>query len=362
MVQVDVHNDIANASADIFLSALGIDNQVFSVDTVKDIFAKNSKEKDFKFNIHCNGGSVSEGLAIYDIMRTSGKNIHCHIEGGCHSMATTLLLAAPAENRSANPNARAMIHQVRVGFMGELSRQDIKEIEEDLAREENAILDIYVERTGKSKDAMRALMQAEKERTANELLQLGFISKIVDYNTNKKNNSFTKNQKTMATKTTKPVNFKTKAANLLGKIANALTEPKNFYYEDAEGTVLFSTETEEDTLAVGDTVTIADGSTSGEFVLADGRTVVVEDNVVTEITTEEDNRVAELEAQNADYRELLNEAKEIIEGFQNHGGSNYVPKGRTYVPKSGSATPSKDDIKNDANAKRRIAQGKAPKE
>ena len=111
MIEINVYKPID--SEDIFAAWWGMEDCVFSADAVHRIFNENPSENEFKFNINCDGGSVHEGLRIYDVLRTSGKKIHANIEGGCHSMAIILLLAAPAENRSANRNARALIHKVR---------------------------------------------------------------------------------------------------------------------------------------------------------------------------------------------------------------------------------------------------------
>ena len=47
--------------------------------------------------IHSCGGDCTEGYAIYDALRASGKEISCKVVGTCASMATVILLAAPAE-------------------------------------------------------------------------------------------------------------------------------------------------------------------------------------------------------------------------------------------------------------------------
>ena len=44
--------------------------------------------------LHCVGGSVSEGWAIVDKLRSTGKTISATIEGACASMASVILLAA----------------------------------------------------------------------------------------------------------------------------------------------------------------------------------------------------------------------------------------------------------------------------
>src|ERR1035437_6191725 len=107
MIEIKVYKDINKE--DIFFSFFGEEDPFsFSADTIHKIFDQYPEETEFTFNIDCDGGTVSEGLRIYDVLRTSGKTLFCNIEGGCHSMAIVLLLAAPAENRTANPNCRSL--------------------------------------------------------------------------------------------------------------------------------------------------------------------------------------------------------------------------------------------------------------
>jgi ATP-dependent Clp protease protease subunit len=368
MVEVKVYDSIANKGEAALMEVFGVDAQVFSADSVRSVFQKNAGEKDFRFNIHCDGGSVPEGLAIYDIIRTSGKNIYAHVDGACHSMAVIVLLAAPPQHRTANPNARALLHRVRYNAGDSMTAAELEAAAKLCSSEESAILKIYAERTGGSESEMRKLIHAEKERTAQELLSLGFISKITGYNTNSKVSPKTspKTAKKMGQTTTTSKNplaaLAQQATGLLGKIANALTPTAvNYDYTDEEGNVLFSTESEEDTLAVGDKVTIPDGSAEGTFTLPDGRTVTVADGAVTAIDEAgtENERISALETENESLRALLNESKALIEGYQAHGGSNYTPNVRTVVASAKKrVNPTKEELKNDALEKRKLAYAK----
>ena len=146
MVEIDIYKPIDRE--DPFMSLWFGDDWVFSADNVHRAFDENPTEKDFRFNINCDGGSVAEGLRIYDVLRTSGKNIYMNIEGGCHSMAVCLLLAAAKENRTANPNCRALIHEVRACTYDNLTADDAQALADEIRTEQNAILDIYADRTG----------------------------------------------------------------------------------------------------------------------------------------------------------------------------------------------------------------------
>ena len=80
MIEVKLHNPVANESRAWMYWWDGYEG-VFSLEFVQSLFKNNPAETDFKFNIHCPGGEVQEGLAIYDCLRTSGKNIYMNIEG-----------------------------------------------------------------------------------------------------------------------------------------------------------------------------------------------------------------------------------------------------------------------------------------
>ena len=249
-----------------------------SAEGIKKILADNPNETDFKLIINSPGGSVDEGFSIYDLLRTSGKNIYAHIVGECHSMATVLLLAAPFEQRTANPNARALIHEVRTDAY-DVTEQSAQATADMLRAYKDRILTIYADRTGGDKEVLKVIMEEEAIRFPEFLIEHGFISSLQAYNTNLK----TKNR--MA---------ETKARGILSKIAGLLKNEdlvvpvvKNYDYTDKEGKIIFSTpESEDQVLKVGDTVTIASGESSGKFIIEQNGVdveVEIEADVVTEI-------------------------------------------------------------------------------
>ena len=184
-------------------------------------------------------------------------------------------------------------------------------------------------------------MNEEKIRTAEELLEWGFISRINSYNTNFKTNS------NMA----KAKNLKQAATDLLSRINAFLNQEEqatNFEHTDEDGTVLFTTESEDDTLEVG-----MAASPDGTFTLPDGRTVTIADGAISEIKepeAEEDDEtnlseeVERLEAENAQLRSMLEEATNLIEEFKKETRSNFKPKGRTNSTKE-APTPTREERK-----------------
>ena len=352
MLVIDLNLPIGPESENKWYAMWGEENVFFSLDTVKRIFEEHPDEKDVKFNINCDGGYVEEGFAIYDYIRTSGRNIYTNIEGGCHSMAIVMLLAAPLENRSANKHSKALIHCVRADFGWDATADELKAMAEELEQEQEQILDIYVDRTGGDKEELRAFMKEEKMRTAEWLMDHGFIGSINAYNTNlRKGRPMFNNQKQSDMAKTKQ-QVLDMASNFLKGLKNALGTAVNFEHKDNDGNVLFTTEVEDDTLEVG-----MPASPDGTFELPDGRTVVIADGVITEIqeasSEDPDNQELEnLRTENENLRNQLAEAANVIEELQAQLSSNYKPANSsrtTPVRKpAGTQTAEKEEqLKND---------------
>jgi len=343
MVEVKVYKTIDRE--DVFMSFFGFEDTIFNADTIHKIFNENPDEKEFRFNINCDGGLVSEGLRIYDMLRTSGKTIHCNIENACHSMAVVLLLAAPAENRTANQNARALIHEVRTYPFEDMTAEDMRATADQMDTEQNAILDIYAERTGYDRAELEILMKEEKQRTAQELLNYGFISKINSYNTNLKKREMSKEKNAILNK----------ADELLAKFKNLLTsEPVNYDFTDDDGNVLFSTEAEDDTLEVG-----MPASPDGRFELPSGVVVIITNGVITEFISAPDddtetenmqNRIAELE-------NALQQAQTVITNLRNEVKSTYNVRNRATVPAKPTVAKTAAEKRNEAKEKLAKARG-----
>src|ERR1700758_2948313 len=105
-------------------------------------------DKDISFYINSPGGSVYDGLAIYDTMQFIKPEVSTLCTGFAASMGTFLLTAGQRGKRYALPNARIMIHQPSGGSQGTAADVEIQAKEVLYLRERlNAIT---AERTGRS--------------------------------------------------------------------------------------------------------------------------------------------------------------------------------------------------------------------
>ncbi|MFC1994727.1 ATP-dependent Clp protease proteolytic subunit [Chloroflexota bacterium] len=76
-------------------------------------------EKDISLYIHCPGGVISAGLAIYDTMQLIRSDVSTICVGQTASMGTVLLCAGAKGKRYALPNATIHLHQAEGGIRGQ---------------------------------------------------------------------------------------------------------------------------------------------------------------------------------------------------------------------------------------------------
>lgn len=278
-----------------------------------DVFAASIPENDdtIDMRIFCNGGSVVEGWAIYDRLRQSGKKITCTVEGKAASMATIIMLAAPKESRKAYENAAFLLHNPWVpGWClgDQLNAKDLKNQSEEMQMWQDKMVDAYVERCECDREEIQALMDKDIFISTSEALRLGLISSTVapiSASASKRNieqfiNSKQQNPKAMEKKTEVKASLLDKILAKLGvksleeaeqavEEPQAKVEPKAMELNTADGQTL-TVEREEGDPQVGDKA-----SPDGTFEMPDGKTIVVEDGVITDIQTADDEETDDTE-------------------------------------------------------------------
>ncbi len=137
-------------------------------------------DKEISFYINSPGGSITDGMAIFDTM----NYIKCPVTTICIGMAASmgafLLAAGEKGKRFATPNAEIMIHQPLIS--GGLSGQttEIKIHAEHLVRTREKLNRILSERTGKTLEQIEKDTERDNFMTAQEALEYGLIDGIMD--------------------------------------------------------------------------------------------------------------------------------------------------------------------------------------
>lgn len=303
MAKLRIYNDIDSQDNKFWYQWLGGDCVCFQdIDAFEASIPKDDDTIDMR--IFCNGGSVVEGWAIYDRLRQSGKKITCTVEGKAASMATIIMLAAPKESRKAYENAAFLLHNPWVpGWClgDQLNAKDLKNQSEEMQMWQDKMVDAYVERCECDREEIQALMDKDIFISTSEALRLGLISSTVapiSASASKRNieqfiHSKQQNPKAMEKKTEVKDSLLDKILAKLGVKSleeaeqavaepQAKVEPKAMELNTADGQTL-TVEREEGDPQVGDKA-----SPDGTFEMPDGKTIVVEDGVITDIKTADD--------------------------------------------------------------------------
>ena len=123
------------------------------------------------------GGSVYDGLALYDAIKASKTKVDVIIGGKSMSMGTIIMLGS--ETRKAYRNTTFMVHEMSTGFLGK-----IKDMEDDLdesKRLQKVLWDIITSETKITQKQLNELYEKKKDWfiTAEEALELGLITEII---------------------------------------------------------------------------------------------------------------------------------------------------------------------------------------
>ncbi|MCI8478260.1 MAG: ATP-dependent Clp protease proteolytic subunit [Oscillospiraceae bacterium] len=134
-------------------------------------------DKDIQFYINSPGGSVTDGMAIYDVMQYIKCDVATFCVGMAASMGAFLLSSGAKGKRFALPNAEIMIHQPSAGTQGQITDMAIhlKRLE-IIKKRMNHILS---ENTGKPLEVVTADCERDNFMSAEEAVEYGLIDKIL---------------------------------------------------------------------------------------------------------------------------------------------------------------------------------------
>ncbi len=134
-------------------------------------------DKDIQFYINSPGGSVTDGMAIYDTMQYIKCDVSTICIGMAASMGAFLLSSGTKGKRLALPNAEIMIHQPSAGTQGQITDMalHLRRLE-TIKRKMNQIL---ADNTGKSVEQVTADCERDNFMSAQEALEYGLIDKVI---------------------------------------------------------------------------------------------------------------------------------------------------------------------------------------
>ena len=139
---------------------------------------KEDPDRDIDLYINSPGGSVTAGLAMFDVMQHVSCPIATTCVGIAASMATTILVAGSKGKRYAMPNARIMIHQTSGGYRGTMT--DARIYMEEMAKMFETYIRILAERTGKDPEQIRQDCDRDHWMSAEDAVAYGLVDEIIN--------------------------------------------------------------------------------------------------------------------------------------------------------------------------------------
>ena len=139
--------------------------------------ANENPDKDIQLYINSPGGSVYDGLAIYDTMQYIAPDVQTIGIGLQASMGAFLLSSGAKGKRFVLPNARVMIHQPSSGTRGKVTDQEIS-LRESIALKER-LATIMADNTGQNLDKIKADMERDYWLSAADAVAYGLADEVI---------------------------------------------------------------------------------------------------------------------------------------------------------------------------------------
>ncbi|MDT0301208.1 ATP-dependent Clp protease proteolytic subunit [Streptomonospora wellingtoniae] len=142
------------------------------------LLSAEDRQRDITLYINSPGGSVTAGMAIYDVMQYIPNDVRTVGMGMAASMGQLLLCAGATGKRYALPHTRVMMHQPSGGIGGTAS--DIRILADQLLYVKRMFFERVSLHTGQPKEQIEKDADRDRWFTAQESKDYGFIDEVLD--------------------------------------------------------------------------------------------------------------------------------------------------------------------------------------
>jgi len=164
----------------IFLGG-GVDDETACVIAAQILFLANEDpRKEITFYVNSPGGSVSAGLAVYDVMQSVPCQTATYCLGMAASMGAILMCGGAPGKRFVLPNSRMLLHQPMIGGVMFGVATDLAIEAEEIIRIRKRLYAILADRTGKPVEQIEKDCDRNKWLDAEEAVAYGLADRIVD--------------------------------------------------------------------------------------------------------------------------------------------------------------------------------------
>ena len=163
----------------IVMLGLPINDQVANVVIAQLLYLeREDPDKDISLYIHCPGGIIAAGLAIYDTMQLIRPDVSTICVGIAASMGTLLLCAGTKSKRYALPNSTIHMHQAFGGAQGQAA--DIEIAAREIMRLQEIIRGILAKHTGQPIDKITHDTDRDFYLNPQQAVEYGLVDEVLE--------------------------------------------------------------------------------------------------------------------------------------------------------------------------------------
>ncbi len=162
----------------IVMLGMPINDQMANVIVAQLLYLeREDPDKDISLYIHCPGGIISAGLAVYDTLQLIRPDLLTICIGMAASMGTVLLCAGAKGKRYVLPNATIHLHQAAGGAQGQAA--DIEIAAREIMRLQALLRDILVKHTGQSVEKITHDTDRDFYLNPEQAVEYGLVDEVL---------------------------------------------------------------------------------------------------------------------------------------------------------------------------------------
>ena len=165
VAQIDIFGDI--------VSEKWFDEETSAV-SFRDALKELGDVSTINLSINSGGGSVFDGIAIYNMLKSHKATVNVYVEGLAASIASVIAMAG--DTITMRSGSMMMVHMPWTLSQG--NAEEMRKTADTLEKTGDSIVDIYSERTGISSDDIRNIMNDETWLSAEEAVEQGWATKL----------------------------------------------------------------------------------------------------------------------------------------------------------------------------------------
>lgn len=151
------------------------------ISTMIDYLVYTKKRKDILIEINSPGGVITDGMAIYDKIKSVEKTcrVHTVVTGIAASMGAALLTMGTSGCRYTYPHSTVMIHQPLSGYGVGTKISDLRRSVHKTLKIKELLLEIMSQTSNISYAEMERACDRDNYMNASEALEMGLVDKVI---------------------------------------------------------------------------------------------------------------------------------------------------------------------------------------